>query len=251
MDEQEAKLYSAVLITAIVIGAIVLFFVISVIRQQRRNLELHRLNMLAEITTLEKERGRMARDLHDELAPLLAAIKMKINSFALTDPDDEEEMTRTNGHIDALLKRIREITFDLMPASLQRKGFVTAAREFVDYVGRSAPIAISLQTEEGLSVTDERTAVNLYRILQEVVQNTLKHAGADRLVISIHREKKDLVLATTDDGRGFDWNEKSGAESGIGLKSLRSRVEILNGAFFVESRSGKGTSYIFKIPLPA
>ncbi|GAA4337826.1 sensor histidine kinase [Flaviaesturariibacter amylovorans] len=251
MGTQETSLLAAIVIAAILIGVIILFFVASIIRQQRRNLTLHRQNMLAEITTLEKERSRMARDLHDELAPLLAAIKMKINSFALTDPDDEEEMTRTNGHIDALLKRIREITFDLMPASLQRKGFVTAAREFVDYIGRSAPIAITLQAEEGLSVTDERIAVNLYRILQEVVQNTLKHAGAARLLLSIHRDKKDLVLASSDDGRGFDWDEKALSANGIGLKSLKSRVEILNGTFSVESRRGKGTSYIFRIPLPS
>jgi two-component system NarL family sensor kinase len=248
MDPQETRLYYAILIAAGVIGLIIVFFFVSIIRQQRRNLELHRLNMLAEITTLEKERARMARDLHDELAPVLAAVKMRINSFALTDPDDQEELVHTSGHIDNLMKRIREITFDLMPASLERNGFASAAREFTEYINRSGRLQIGFESTPGVPVS-ERIAVNLYRILQEVVQNTLKHAQAKRLVVSLRQERKDIVLATTDDGIGFDSEKLLSRDGGIGLRSLRSRVEIMNGVFFCESKKGKGTAYIFRIPI--
>ncbi|GAB4093292.1 sensor histidine kinase [Flaviaesturariibacter terrae] len=250
MDPQETRLYYAILIACGVVGLIIVFFIISIIRQQRRNLVLHRQNMLAEITTLEKERARMARDLHDELAPVLAAVKMRINSFALTDADDVAELDRTSEHIDNLMKRIREITFDLMPSSLERNGFASAAREFLDYVRRSGGLDIRFECTTSATLDDAR-AVNLYRILQEVVQNTIKHAGARRLVVSLQQEKKELVLATTDDGQGFDHEALLGPSrsGGIGLRSLRSRVEIMNGAFFCESRKGKGTSYIFRIPI--
>ncbi|RYY87532.1 MAG: sensor histidine kinase [Chitinophagaceae bacterium] len=248
MDPSQANLFSAVIIAAVILCLIIAFFIISIIRQQRRNLVLHRQNMLAEISTLEKERARMARDLHDELAPVLAAVKMRINSFALTDADDQEELERTSAHIDSLMKRIREITFDLMPSSLERNGFATAAREFLEYIRRSGKLDIRFEGNSNI-VVDEQKAVNLYRILQEVVQNTLKHAEARRLVVSLTQEKKDLVLATTDDGKGFDYEKLLEQKGGIGLRSLRSRVEIMNGAFFCESRKGKGTSYIFRIPI--
>jgi two-component system NarL family sensor kinase len=249
MDTPKASLLAAVVIATVLIGVIILFFVASIIRQQRRNLVLHRQSMLAEITTLEKERSRMARDLHDELAPMLAGVKMRISSFELPDQDDRAELANTTGHIDNLMKRIREITFDLMPATLERKGFVAAAREFIEFIGRGNGLDITFRASEEFRLP-EQVSVNLYRILQEVVQNTLKHAQAKRLIIDLHREKKELVLSTADDGIGFDaeTSRTVSKEGGIGLRSLRSRVEILNGSYFCESRKGRGTSYIFRIP---
>ncbi|MCW3074976.1 MAG: hypothetical protein JWP69_2045 [Flaviaesturariibacter sp.] len=248
MDAQETRIYAAVLITSVVLGVIIFFFVVSIIRQQRRNLELHKKNILAEITTLEKERSRMAHDLHDELAPVLAAVKMRINSFELTDDEDKTEMIKTTEHLDALLKRIREITFDLMPNTLLRKGLTGAVKEFVDYMSHQSKLEIRYQAEAIGSLSEQKT-VNLYRILQEVVHNTVKHAGATILNISIHQKKNNIVLSTSDNGTGFDYEKKLSADDGIGLKSLKSRVEIMNGELFLESKKGKGTSYIFQIPV--
>jgi two-component system NarL family sensor kinase len=248
MDAQETRIYAAVLIASLVLGTIIIFFMVSIIRQQRRNLELHKKNIMAEIATLEKERSRMAHDLHDELAPVLAAVKMKINSFELTDEEDKVEMEKTSEHIDLLLKRIREITFDLMPNTLLRKGFTGAAKEFLDYIGRNNQLAIHYHAEDIPHIAEQKT-INLYRILQEVVHNTVKHAGATSLHISVSRKKNNIVLSTSDNGAGFDYDRKLAADEGIGLKSLKSRVEIMNGEFYLESKKGKGTSYIFQIPL--
>jgi two-component system, NarL family, sensor kinase len=247
MDPEETRIYTAILISSVVIGVIIIFFIASIIRQQRRNLELQRQNILAEITTLEKERSRMAHDLHDELAPMLAAVKFKINSFDLHDEDDKLEMAKTNDHIDSLLKRIREITFDLMPNSLLRKGLVGAAHEFIQMISSHSPIEIRLQSEkvEGLS---EQKTVNIYRILQEVVHNTIKHSGATVLQVNITCENGNVILSTTDNGKGFEYEKLLKDSTGIGLRSLKSRVEIMNGEFYVESKKGKGTSYIFQIP---
>ena len=248
MDAQETRIYTAVLITSVVLGIIIVFFVASIIRQQRRNLELHKKNILAEITTLEKERARMAHDLHDELAPVLAAVKMKINSFELPDEDDRAEMVKTSEHLDVLLKRIREITFDLMPNTLLRKGFTGAAKEFIDYISQHSKLEIRYNAEEIGELSEQKT-VNLYRILQEVVHNTVKHSGASVLNISISRKKDSIVLSTSDNGAGFDYDKKLAADEGIGLKSLKSRVEIMNGDLYLQSKRGKGTSYIFQIPV--
>jgi two-component system NarL family sensor kinase len=214
MDAQETRIYAAVLIASLVLGTIIIFFMVSIIRQQRRNLELHKKNIMAEIATLEKERSRMAHDLH----------------------------------IDLLLKRIREITFDLMPNTLLRKGFTGAAKEFLDYIGRNNQLAIHYHAEDIPHIAEQKT-INLYRILQEVVHNTVKHAGATSLHISVSRKKNNIVLSTSDNGAGFDYDRKLAADEGIGLKSLKSRVEIMNGEFYLESKKGKGTSYIFQIPL--
>jgi signal transduction histidine kinase len=247
MGPPEERIYTALILTSLVLGIIIIFFVVSIIRQQRRNLALHRQNILAEITTLEKERARMAHDLHDELAPMLAGIKLKINSFDLHDETDKSELSRTNEHIDGLLKRIREITFDLLPNSLLRKGLIGATHEFVEMISKHSLIEIHFKSELIGPLSEEKT-INLYRILQEVVHNTVKHAGAGVLQVSISSEKGKVILATTDNGKGFDYDKTLNESNGIGLRSLKSRVEIMNGEFFIESKKGKGTSYIFQIP---
>src|SRR5690349_8916044 len=136
MDAKETSFFTAVLIVSIIIGVIIIYFITSIIRQQRRNIDLYRQSVLAEITAMEKERARIAADLHDELGPMLSAIKLKINSFELTDADDLIQVDKTNAHIDGLIKRMREISYDLIPNTLIRKGLVVALKEFIDYTNR-------------------------------------------------------------------------------------------------------------------
>lgn len=247
MDAQETSLYTAILIASIIIGIIIIYFVVSIITQQRRNLELHKRNILTEITALEKERARIAADLHDELGPLLSAVKMKINSFELADEDDQEEIAKTNQHIDSMVKRVREISFDLMPSALIRKGLIVAIKEFADYIMKSHALHIEVRATESLSLPEQK-AVNLYRIIQEVIHNTLKHAKASQLVIDLHTEKNKLVLKMQDDGIGFN-PDALDKNTGLGLRSLLSRTEIMNGTMYLDTKKGDGTSFTFEIPL--
>src|SRR5688572_29298820 len=142
MDEKEASFFTAVLIICAVVGVIIAYFIISIIRQQRRSLRLYKESIHTEITTLEKERTRMAADLHDEVGPVLAAVKLKLNSLDIHNPEDQEEVVSTNRQIDHLLKRMREISFDLMPNSLIRKGLPVAIGEFIEYCSKSSPLQI-------------------------------------------------------------------------------------------------------------
>jgi len=247
MDAQETSLYTAILIASIIIGIIIIYFVVSIITQQRKNLELHKRNILTEITALEKERSRIATDLHDELGPLLSAVKMKINSFELADEEDQAEIVRTNQHIDSMLKRVREISFDLMPSALLRKGLVVAIKEFADYIMKSNALHINIHTKEAINLPEQK-AVNIYRIMQEVIHNTLKHANASQLTIELYKEKNKLVLKTHDDGVGFN-ADALGPNTGLGLRSLLSRTEIMNGTMFLDTTKGAGTSFTFEIPL--
>lgn len=247
MDSQETNIYNAVLITALVLGTIIGYFIISIIRQQRRNLELHRLNILAEITTLEKERARIAADLHDELGPILSAIKFKINSVDTPDEEDQYQLDKASAHIDDLIGRMRAIAANLMPNTLVRKGLVAALHEFINNITPSAT-HITLQHTELPEINQEKS-INIYRIVQEIVHNTAKHAKASELQIEIMTRANNLILTTHDNGVGFDYHNKLKENSGLGLRNLKSRAEIMGGNVSIESRPAKGTSYIFEIPL--
>jgi signal transduction histidine kinase len=248
MDAQENRILTAILITAFVIGSIIIYFFISIIRQQRKNRQLHQQNIMAEIAQIEKERARIAHDLHDELGPLLSAVKMKINSFDLVNSDDKIQVDKTNGHLDDALKRIREISFNLLPNSLIRKGVISAVKEYVDYLNAdNNRIKFSFNGADELKIS-EQNSVNLYRIIQEVVHNTIKHAGATELKIELVNSEKMLELKMQDNGIGFDYVKESDTNIGFGLKSLFRRTEIMNGKMYIESQSGRGTAYSFEIP---
>jgi two-component system, NarL family, sensor kinase len=246
MDEKEARFYTAILIVCAVVGVIITYFIVSIIRQQRRSVRLYKQSLLTEITTLEKERSRMASDLHDEVGPLLSAIKLRIGSLDIHGEEDEEEVRKTESQIDSLIKRMREISFDLMPTSLTRKGLAAALKEFIEYCSKSNILKISFQQED-LQLSQAQS-INLYRIVQEIIHNTIKHAEATELLIELRNEKNKVVLATKDNGKGFDYEEKSGEAKGLGLQNLLRRTEIIGGKMFFESKKGKGTTYIFEVP---
>lgn len=249
MDAKETSFYTAVLIISIVLGVIITYFIISIIRQQRRSLQLYRKSILTEITTLEKERSRIASDLHDEIGPVLSAIKFRVGSFDLQNEEDHTESEKTLQQIDGLIQRMREISFNLMPSTLIRKGLVVAIREFIDYCHKNdSGLKIIFGNEESLAL-NEQQSVNLYRIAQEVIHNTIKHSQATQLKLELRREKKKVVFASSDNGIGFNYDSKLAESTGYGLRNLLSRAEIMGGKMYIESKKGKGTTYIFEIPI--
>lgn len=248
MDAKETSVFTAVLIASVILGVIITYFIASIIRQQRRNIELYRQSVLAEITAMEKERARIAADLHDELGPMLSAIKLKINSFELTDEEDKIQVDKTNDHIDGLIKRMREISYDLIPNTLIRKGLVVAVKEFIEYTNRGSQFAITFQAEEPISVTEQKS-VHIYRIIQEIINNTIRHSKGTALKIQLNQKDSTLFLSASDDGVGFDHQAASKGDGGIGLRNIVSRSEIIGGEMFVESAKNKGTTYTFEIPV--
>jgi two-component system, NarL family, sensor kinase len=247
MGAPETTIYEAVVIACLVMGVIIVYFFISVIRHQRENLALRKKSILSEISGLEKERARIASDLHDELGPLLSAVKMKINSFELSGQEDRQQLEKTNIHIDDVLKRMREISFDLIPNTLLKKGLVTALVEYVDFLNSENNIQFTFLNETDCLIHGDKS-VNIYRIVQEVTHNAVKHARATEIRIELRNKNNKIHLAVSDNGIGFDYKKALAENAGIGLNSLSNRTQIAGGRMFLES-SENGTRYIFEIPI--
>ena len=248
MDTQETKVYLAALIAAGVLGIILVYFIITMIRQQRITQRLNREKIEAEILTLEKERQRIASDLHDDLGPILSAIKFKINSVESKSEDDTELIRKASEHVDETIQRIRQIAFNLMPNTLTRKGLVAATEELISKIMESLPLKISYQLNPIPDISQQKS-INMFRMIQEIIQNTVKHARASELFIKLDAKDKYIVLTTEDNGKGFDYEKVNDLNKGLGLRNLASRVEIMNGVSAVETGPGKGVRYKFEIPI--
>jgi two-component system, NarL family, sensor kinase len=248
MDTTEKEIYNSLLIVIGVVGIILIYFIITIIRYQRRSLRLHKEKIQAEIDTLEKERRRIASDLHDELGPLLSSVKLQINSLDITDPNDQQVIDTSSQHIDNIITKFREIANNLMPNTLMRKGLKKAIEEFIGHSQQASRLQIKFVCSQELDL-DKQKEINIYRIIQELVHNTIKHAGASYLIIQITVEGNSLLLMTADDGKGFDYFAKVKENPGLGLRNLQSRAEVMGGDIACLSEPGKGTMYTFEIPV--
>ena len=244
----ENKILDITILLSIIIAVIIIYFFVSIIRYHRRYMRLQREKIFAEITIRENERKRIANDLHDSLGPLLSAVKLNISSVDIPRPEDQEILEKTSRHLDEIIGSLRRISYDLLPNTLERRGLVEAIREFISQVNGKQTINIQLYVVKEIRVSKEKE-IHIFRMIQEIVHNTLKHAQARTLQIGMSEEAGHLLFLTKDDGRGFDKEKEQGRSNGLGLKSLESRCEILNGILSLESRPGAGTNYFIKIPV--
>jgi signal transduction histidine kinase len=248
MHTYEKQFYTAVTIAATVLGMIIVVFTITMIRHQRRYFHLHKVKIRAEISALEQERTRIANDLHDELGPLLSAVRIQINCLSQSTEADRNIVVTASKYIDDVLTRARAISYNLLPTTLVRKGLIPAVQEYIKKLSANQLLRISLEGEKSIDLPKEMS-IHIYRIIQEIIHNVIKHSGASRLVISLNVKDHKLNMRTADDGVGFHYEQKIEACTGFGLLGLESRAEILNAQFNYQSKPGHGTQYSFEIPM--
>jgi len=232
----------------VVIGILLTYFFVVVIHSQKINVGLRKKNILEEIAGLEKERARIAADFHDELSPLLSTVKMRMNYFQLTNAEDLAERQQANEHLEEVIKRMRQISYNLMPKTLLRNGLIKALEEYVEFLNRVHHIRVTFIAAEE-SILEESKAVNVYRIVQEVIHNAIKHAKASEISIEIRNNKNLINIRVSDNGCGFNYKKKLAEKTGIGLGSINNRVMIVGGKMFIDSGPQRGTTYIFNIPI--
>jgi len=191
MDANETKIFITILIAAVVLAVIVIFFIITIIRHQKRSVQLYKEKIKAEINTLEAERKRMARDLHDDIGPILSIVEMQLSSVKTTNDTDKQTLTIASKHIHNTLLQIREISYNLLPGILEWKGLAEAVGEFVNHINDTHTIKIIYTYPRVVLSIKKETEIHLYRTIKEIVHNALKHAGATQITITLIQEAKN------------------------------------------------------------
>jgi two-component system, NarL family, sensor kinase len=203
------------------------------------------------IAAEENERKRIAADLHDGVGQIMSAAKMNLSAFETEIPFKDQhqkiQFEKIIGLVDESCKEIRSVSHQMMPNALLKSGLASAIKEFIDKIDNRV-LKINLHTE-GLN---ERLETNietvLYRVIQECVNNVIKHSGANTLDISLIKDKDGIAATIEDNGKGFNTKE-AGKFDGIGLKNIISRVEFLKGTVDFDSSPGSGTLVAIHVPL--
>lgn len=196
----------------------------------------------SEIVTLERERNRISKELHDGVGTNLTAIKLMVNQLLNNHRDpmanDIEEQFQV------AIKEIKDIIYGLTPPTLERYGLFTGLKNYVNNLNRTIPIHIELKTY-GKELNLYELNIIVYRIVQELLTNSIKHSFAKKITIHINSFEDILNIIYEDDGIGFTYDP---TKHGLGLDNIESRVQSVNGT--VKFESGKfGISYNIDIPL--
>lgn len=246
MDEQESKIYLKVVVFSVLLAIILIGFVVSFFRQQK---QFNKERVKAEIRTSEAERKKMASDLHDDLGPILATIKIYVNALTSANPQDKDLVTHINKYLDLGISRIREMANVLMPKALERSGLQRALELHIAQIEPYVGFKIHFFSPEIPLGVNKEAELHLYRIIQEIITNTIKHANAG--VLQIHLELADgqLKIYTSDDGVGFDYTGHNFISAGYGLSNIKSRIELLAGKTIIRAGKDEGVRYELTIPL--
>ena len=162
-------------------------------------------------------------------------------------PDNQQAFERSMDMLDSSIKEMRRVAHNMMPEVLVRFGLDTALRDFCDEVNRSGALKVAYQSigMEQVKV-EQTTAIAIYRIAQELLNNTMKHAAASSAILQLSKTASGIDLTVEDDGKGFDTRILTGSK-GIGWSNIQSRVDYLKGRLDVQSVPGKGTSVHIEI----
>lgn len=249
-------MFTGILLMFLLSMSVVIFFVYYQRRLHRQQTAMDRLKLedqkkqlQAEIAAQEKERERIARDLHDEVGALLSTAKLYLT---FQHPKAEHHTGSTPSHpaeemLDEAVLKLRSIAQNLLPENLRLFGLISAIEHNIRQIEKAEAFTVYFthQLSERLPGDAE---IHLYRIVQELFNNALKHAKASQVSLSLSRQTNSVVLTYTDNGVGFTPGKSRNGIS-LGLTTLSSRVQLLQGEMELESAPGKGVKIIITCPV--
>ncbi|HET9503675.1 MAG TPA: sensor histidine kinase [Hymenobacter sp.] len=256
--------YAALALLAVLLGALALGYAALRARQklaaqqqasQARKIEeleqeRQRLATEAMLRGQDDERRRLARDLHDGLGGMLSTVKYYLGTVraGLALPEASAQLfARALHHLDGATGELRRVARDMMPEALQQFGLVAALQDVCDALSHGQDLRVQFQTYGLAERLPQRIEVVVYRLVQELLHNALKHAQASQVIVQLVRTGAQMQVVVEDDGRGFD---PAATSRGVGLHSIQARVDYLRGTLDLHSSPGQGTTATIDFSIP-
>lgn len=256
---QRAELKQKTFINYLLVGSAATILIISSLTyrnyRNKQTLQQQRINELetekqleateAVLKGEEQERTRLAKDLHDGLGGMLSGVKYTLNNIKenlIMTTENAMAFGRSIDMLDSSISEMRRVAHNMMPEALVKFGLDTAVRDFCNDINKSGALQVQYQSIGLKGKEIEQTkSVTAYRIVQELLNNTMKHASAKKALVQLSHNDVHLTITVEDDGKGFDANVLK-QSNGIGWSNIQNRVEFLKGTWDVDSQPGKGTS---------
>ena len=219
--------------------------------QTTLRLEYQKSLMNAVVDAQERERSKIANDIHDGLGQILTAAKMNLNAVTTTKGFAENSnLKKSEQLLEQSIQEVRSITRDLVPGILNDFGLITALSRLTDTSNSATKTHFTFSSHNiDESLLAPHIQNNLYRICQEILNNALKYSKAEQVSVQLFGRNKELILQIEDDGVGFNLPETLKTNKGLGLKSIMNRVDLMNGVMDLDTSVGRGCEYSIIINL--
>lgn len=201
----------------------------------------------------ESERRRLAKEIHDGIGPLLSALRLNIENVHHRIPPGDPKLEKSVGNVTELLhtiaQEIRNVSHALMPSVLLDFGLVSALENLCQKADEGQQVHVHFFHSGLTKRLEQNTELSLYRIAQELLNNSLKYAQAQTITLQLIQHPDSILLMVEDDGIGFDKEAmKQNHSEGIGLRNVQTRVKFLGGTFSLDTRPGRGVVATIDIP---
>jgi len=261
MGEEKDQIVIIFISSAIFVVLLVILLVLFVVVYQKRlvtqesrvqKLENERQQVLlkATIEGQERERERIAKDLHDGIGSLLSGLSLNLKFQKSKEEPNSKQASFLSEACDLLdegIENVRSVSHNLMPATLENFGLVSAMMECVQPIHKSGKLQVSVTTRNAPFGLTKEISLGLLRVFQELIQNTVKHAQATEVKVVLEYHPDFLYLTYFDNGKGFDFDTINAG--GIGIKNMQSRIQALNGVFELKKEIKAGFFATIRVPL--
>lgn len=265
---KKRNIINVVLICSIIILMLLSFLLYRYFKQRNTILEKEKIIQQQKITDLEKEkkldateailkgqeeeRSRIAKDLHDGLGGLLSGVKYSLNNMkenVVLSSENALSFERTIDMLDSGIQELRRVAHNMMPENLLKFGLDTAVKDYCNSITKTHALQINYSSFGMENFNAEiNISVTVYRVIQELINNTMKHAKATESIVQIANDNNILHITVEDNGKGFDVKNMSQFK-GAGWTNIQNRINYLKGKIEIESSEEQGTSIIIEIPL--
>lgn len=219
------------------------------IKEQELSIQYQKELLINTIKTKEKERNRIAQELHDDVSSQLSIINLNLHALKRRIPQDEktvEILNQISNSLKSSNERARSISHELMPLIFKKFGIHYALKELESGVNLSSGMRLLVENDHVIGIQDEFKLLHIYRIAQELVNNTIKYASAEHSKFAFSKESMMMITMTyTDDGVGYDTTK---LQPGLGISNIETRVTLLDGSMEIISSPGKGFKATIKFP---
>lgn len=251
MQAQQLRKKNTIIIITVafaLILALIFLIVYSRFRQEQKILlrDEQIREMKALIKGEEQERIRLAQELHDGIGGMLAAVNMNMNVAKKAEFRNKSELNNIMQMIEDTTDEVRKTSHNLMPSALLRKNLKEALQYYCDYVNKDDALRLDLNLYGETYGLNPTYITLIFRIVQELIQNIIKHADATHAIVSLERTGQRIILIVEDNGLGFD---AGNTPNGFGLEHLNFRVKTLGGDFKLKTAPGSGTSITITLEL--
>jgi signal transduction histidine kinase len=252
MPKQQEDILITIVVASvffILIGSFLLLIVFVFLRRQRKNREekeemrnrFEQTLLKTQLEIQEQAFAYISQEIHDNIGQVLSLVRLNLNTFD-TNIIPEEKLERTDDLLGKAIKDLRELSHNLQNNRIHDIGIIDSVRQLLVSLEKTGRFITSFHTSDNYHILDPNTDIILYRMIQEIINNIIKHASASTIDVSIDNGPGITIVIISDNGIGFDTALLKEERPGIGLQNIINRAKMINAAVDVKSAPGEGTT---------